>query len=83
MSRNKAKAQTIKNASPDDIRPGDYVVWSEAWEVRGVALTDRREGTAHHRNEDGDWCAESGMWITGAEWTGSTITIRRPITEEG
>lgn len=70
--------QTIENASLDDVRPGDYVVWEESSEEdRGVTRTVRREGIAHHRDISGDWCTEEDLWITDGE--GTTITIRRPI----
>ena len=81
--KNETSVQIIENASSDDIQAGDYVIWSEASEYRGLTLTDLREGVAHHRNEFDEWCVEGGMWITGSEWAGSSITIRRPITEEG
>jgi len=79
--------QTIENATPDDVLPGDHITWKKTWAARGVTCTEIREGIAHHRNEDDDWCAEDGMWIAGGDGNGSAITIRRPVkslpTEDG
>ena len=73
--------QVIENASLDDVRPGDHVVWEKTWVVRGVTCTEIREDVAHHLDSAGDWCNEDGMWITGGAGEGITITIRRPGQE--
>ena len=79
---NETGFQVIKNAARNHGRPGDYMTW-EATETRsGVTVTARREGIAHHRDQWGDWCTESGLHITGGEDESTTITIRRPITKE-
>lgn len=75
--------QVIENASLDDVRPGDHVVWEKTWVVRGVTCTEIREDVAHHLDSAGDWCNEDGMWITGGEGEGITITIRRPALKGG
>lgn len=71
--------QIIENASLDDVRPGDHVVWEKTWVVRGVTCAEIREDVAHHLDSAGDWCNEDGMWITGGEGEGITLTIRRPV----
>lgn len=70
---------TIENATRDDGEPGDYIIWTESRESDGVAVTVRREGVAHHRSSDGDWCTEEGMRITFGEGEGITITIHRAV----
>lgn len=79
--------QIIENAIRDDGRLGDHMAWERSWEEGGVDNTVRREGVAHHRNADGDWCTEEGPRITVGEGNGITITIRRPVknlpTEDG
>ena len=70
--------KTIENATGDDVRPGDHVTWDDVEEERGMTITTRREGIAHHRDLDGDWWTEDGMWITFGESEGDTLTIRRP-----
>ena len=70
--------QVIENARLKDVRPGDHVTWDDVEEERGMTITTRREGIAHHRDLDGDWWTEDGMWITFGESEGDTLTIRRP-----
>jgi len=74
--------QVIENASLRDVRPGDHVVWEKTWVVRGVTCTEIREDVAHHLDSAGDWCNEDGMWITGGEGDGTSITIRRTVPVE-
>ena len=74
--------QVIENATRDDVRPGDHIVWEHTETLHGVTRTVRREGIAHHRDQEGDWCTEEGRWLTNGEDEGTTITIRRPITKE-
>lgn len=66
----------IENAHLDDARPGDHITWEHTTTMQDVILTARREGTAHHRDGDGDWRTKEGRLITEGE--GITITIRRP-----
>lgn len=75
------RVKTIENATLDDIRPGDHITWSEMWESRGVTTTKKREGIAHRRDADGDWCTEEGAWITDLSGDAVTITIRRTVQE--
>ncbi len=74
----KTGVQVIENASLDDVRPGDHVVWEKTWVVRGVTCAESREDVTHRLDSAGDWCNEDGMWITGGEGEGITITVRRP-----
>ena len=75
--------QIIENASLDDVRPGDHIIWER---VRGrmgaVTMLERREGIANHRDKDGDWYTENDVWLAGLEDAVVTITIRRPINKE-
>ena len=85
---NDQNVKIIENATRDDVRPGDHVVWERPVAERPVAERDatttlRREGIAHHRDHYGDWCTKGGMWLTDLAGEGTTITIRRPITKEG
>ena len=78
--------QIIENATRDDVRPGDHVVWERPVAERPVAERDatttlRREGIAHHRDHYGDWCTKGGMWLTDLAGEGTTLTIRRPAQE--
>ena len=45
----------------------------------GATVTTRREGIAHHRDGDGDWCTEDGAWLTDFSDADYALTIRRPI----
>lgn len=83
--KNKTIVQVIENATRDDGRPGDHLTWEEVTTEGGVTRAVRHEGIAHHRDGDGDWCTEDGTWITlsDSDQAGVTLTIRRPITEEG
>ena len=73
--------QIIENASLDDVRPGDHLVWEYAREVDGVTITVRREGVAGARYGNADWYTKDGMWITESNHRG-TLTIIRQITKE-
>ena len=81
-NKNETDIQVIENASPDEIQTGDHVVWEWVGSGRGVSVTERREGIAHHRDWTGGWCTEDDGWITDLEDKGFTITIRRPLTKE-
>ena len=70
----------IENATRDDVRPGDHVVFLHAWKRDGLTVTARREGVAHHL-DDGNWCTEAGMYITLGVSDDITLTIRRPVPE--
>lgn len=71
----------IENASRDDVRPGDHVTWEYTNTRNGVTTFERREGIAHHRDEDGDWCTKEGRYITYRESNDSVITIRRTVQD--
>ena len=73
--------QTIENAALDDVRPGDHVVWEESDTERGVTSIIHREGVAHDRDSQGDWCTEEGLYITAGEGEDVTLTIRRPVQD--
>ena len=78
---NDQNMQIIENATLDDVRPGDHLVWEYTREVDGVTITARREGVAGARYGNADWYTKDGMWITEANLAGA-LTIRRPITKE-
>ena len=71
--------QVIEGATNDDVRPGDHITWAYVEEIGSVTTTHRREGVAHHRDRDGGWRAEDGVWLSTWEGEGVTITIRRPV----
>ena len=73
--------ETIKDASLDDVRASDHIVWEHTETFHGVARTVRHEGIAHHRDQEGDWCTEEGRWITNGEGEDIILTIRRTIPE--
>ncbi len=76
--------QIIENARPEDVRPGDHIVWEHTETFRGVTRTVRREGIAHHREQLlDDWVTGDDGLITDGEGEDITLTIRRPITKEG
>lgn len=81
--KNKTTVQVIENARPEDVRPGDHIVWEHTETFHGVTRTVRREGIAHHRDQLDDWLTGDDGLITDGEGEGVTIKIRRPITEEG
>ena len=83
MDENKIEPnlKIIKNAALDDVRPGDHITWEYAGAWGGVTTFERREGVAHHRDHDGDWCTEEGRYVTDREVDGRTITIRRTVKE--
>ena len=74
--QNEPNAQTIENATPDEVRQGDHITWEETDTRKGVTRTVRREGIAHHRDSFGEWWTEGRGLITNCE--GDTLTIRRP-----
>ena len=74
--QNEPNAQTIENATPDEVRQGDHITWEETDTRKGVTRTVRREGIAHHRDSFGEWWTEGRGLITNCE--GITLTIRRP-----
>lgn len=71
------RVQIIENARRDDVRPGDHITFTSRLDRDDVTLTWTREGIAHHRDDDGDWCTEGGLYITDSEGAGITITICR------
>ena len=78
----KTDVQIIENARLDDVRPGDHVVWEESDTERGVTSIIHREGVAHDRDSQGDWCTEEGLYITAGEGEDVTLTLRRPVPVE-
>lgn len=81
---NDQNMQIIENATRDDVRPGDHIVWEHTETFRGVTRTVRREGIAHHREQLlDDWVTGDDGLITDGEGEDITLTIRRPITKEG
>ena len=78
---NDPNVKIIENATLDDVRPGDHLVWEYTREVDGVTITARREGIAACRYGNADWYTKDGLWITDVNFPG-TLTIRRPITKE-
>lgn len=79
--KNDPNVQVIENATRDDVRPGDHVVWEESDTERGVTSIIHREGVAHDRDSQGDWCTEEGLYITAGEGEDVTLTIRRTVKE--
>ena len=77
---NESNVKIIENATRKDVRPGDHVVFRHTWKRDGLTVAARREGIAHHL-DDGDWCTESGMYITLGAGEDVTITIRRPVQD--
>ena len=75
------RMQTITAATLDAGRPGDHISWEHTETFHGVTLTVRREGIAHHRDQEGDWCTEEGRWLTDGEGEDITLTIRRPVQD--
>ena len=82
---NDPNVKIIENATRDDVRPGDHLTWEWTDERGGLIYLERRGGTAHFRDEGGDWRTKDGQWITHGESEDITITIRRRIVskEEG
>ena len=78
---NDQNMQIIENATLDAGRSGDHIVWEHTETFHGVTRTVRREGIAHHRDQEGDWCTEEGRWITNGEGEDIILTIRRPVAE--
>ena len=79
--KNDPNVQVIENATRDDVRPGDHLILETPRLWRDVTITTRREGIAHHRDGDGDWCTEDGVWLTDFSDASGTLTIRRPVKE--
>lgn len=73
--------QTIENATEDDVRAGDYVIWRWVREVFGRTINEVLDGIAHERDRDGDWFTKDGDLLTNGDGLGVTITIRRPVPE--
>ena len=76
--------QIIENASLDDVRAGDHLIWESTQAWRDMTITGRREGIAHHLDAGGDWCTRKGAWLTDSPAYGDavTLTIRRSINKE-
>lgn len=81
MSATDTRMETIENARPGDVRAGDHLTWTRVQKFNGVIQTERREGTAHERDSNGEWRTASGGWITDGEGPSTTLTIRRPVKE--
>ena len=79
--KNDPNVQVIENATRDDVRPGDHLILETPRLWRDVTITTRREGIAHHRDGDGDWCTEDGVWLTDFSDDSGALTIRRPVME--
>ena len=79
--KNDPNVQVIENATRGDVRPGDHLILETPRLWRDVTITTRREGIAHHRDGDGDWCTEDGVWLTDFSDASGTLTIRRPVME--
>ena len=77
MTTTELRKQTIENAALDDVRPSDHLTWERTMTMQDVTLTFRREGTAHHRDRDGEWRTKEDRLITDGEGEGITLTIRR------
>ena len=72
---------TIENVSPEDVRPGDYIVWETRHTGSGSTLTMRREGVAHHRGVSGEWRTDVGGLLTEDMYENATLTIHRIVKE--
>ena len=81
MNENNPNVKTIENARLDDVIPGDYLIWEEVIEGRGVTIVERREGIAHHRDNMGDWCSEEDLYITAGDGENIILTIRRTVSD--
>ena len=77
---NDPNVKIIENATRDDVRPGDHIIWKWVQEIDGVTIKSSHEGIAHHQEGDGNWWTEGGMWLTAGG--GVTITIRRPVADD-
>lgn len=75
------RVKIIENATLDDVQTGDRFVWEETWTARGLTLTTRREGIAHHRNSLGNWETADGGWLPSADGEGVTLTLRRTVQD--
>ena len=71
--------QTVENARLYDVRPGDHITWERTLTGRGVTIVERRDGIAHYRDNEGDWCSEEDLYITAGEGENITIRIRRTL----
>lgn len=78
---NESNVKIIENATRDDVRPGDHIIWEQTWTVHDVTTTQRNEGVAHAHDRDGDWYTESGTYITNYWASNYTLTIRRTVQE--
>ena len=78
---NDPTVKIIENATPGDVRAGDYVVWECARESGDATFTERREGIVHNHDRYGDWYTKDGIYLTLGAGEGITITIRRPVQE--
>ena len=79
--KNDPNVQVIENATRDDVRPGDHLILETPRMWRDATITTRREGIAHHRDGDGDWCTDDGVWLTDFSDDSGTLTIRRTVKE--
>lgn len=75
--KNETAVQIIENATREDVCPGDHITWKWVQEFGGATIKSSHEGIAHHRDGDGNWWTEDGMWLTDREGEGTALTIRR------
>ena len=65
MSKNDPTVRIIENARARDVRPDGHIILNAVRTRDDTTTTIRREGIAHHRDEDGDWRTEGGAWHLG------------------
>ena len=75
------REQTIENASPKDVRPGDHITWERVEEFGGATIYERREGIARRGTPSGKWFTEAGVCLTDVADEDFTVTIRRTVQE--
>lgn len=80
--QNDPTVQILENATRDDVRPGDHMVWESSETEYGVTIMTRREGIADYRDALGNWHTKYGGDITMVEGDDITLTIRRPVTSK-
>ena len=73
---------TTDNAALGDVRPGDYIVWEWVMVHGGLTMTNRREGIASWRDQQGEWWTAEDMCITHGSGDEITLTIHRDATKE-
>ena len=78
---NDPNVKIIKNASLEDVLPGDHLTWEWVMVHGGLTMTNRREGIASYQNVSGDWWTAEDMSITEGNEDDTTLTIRRAVQE--